>query len=75
VKKGPVGLFDVYADESVIYSNRREGGRLPKSDEITRRIRAYQSRPAQPSKWEAAGKGHAKAGKPKGMSGGQYGCG
>jgi predicted Rdx family selenoprotein len=44
VKKGPVGMFDVYVDEWVVYSNRREGGRLPKNDEVVRRIRDYQER-------------------------------
>jgi hypothetical protein len=39
VKKGPVGIFDVYVDEWVVYSNRREGGRLPKNEEVIRRIR------------------------------------
>ena len=38
-------MFDVYVDESVIYSNRREGGRLPKNDEIIQRIRDYQASP------------------------------
>jgi predicted Rdx family selenoprotein len=50
VKKGPVGIFDVYVDESVIYSNRKEGGRLPKNDEIVQRIRDYQARLDVPRK-------------------------
>ena len=41
LKKGPIGTFDVYADEWVIYSNRREGGRLPKNEEVVQRIRDY----------------------------------
>jgi predicted Rdx family selenoprotein len=44
VKKGPVGMFDVYVDEWVVYSNRREGGRLPKNEEVVQRIRDYQGR-------------------------------
>jgi hypothetical protein len=50
VKKGPVGIFDVYVDEWVVYSNRREGGRLPKNDEVIQRIRDYQGRLALPTK-------------------------
>jgi len=59
VKKGPIGLFDVYADESVIYSNRREGGRLPKSEEVLQRIRDFLSLPAQPKKGRTTGKSPA----------------
>jgi len=70
VRKGPIGLFDVYADESVIYSNRREGGRLPKNQEVLQRIRDFLSLPAQPKKGEAARKGQAKA-----APGSQCGCG
>jgi predicted Rdx family selenoprotein len=44
VKKGPVGIFDVYVDEWVVYSNRREGGRLPESEEVIQRIGDYQGR-------------------------------
>ena len=44
MKKGPVGMFDVYVDEWVVYSNRREGGRLPKNEEVVQRIRDYQGR-------------------------------
>ena len=44
MKKGPVGMFDVYVDEWVVYSNRREGGRLPENEEVVRRIRDYQGR-------------------------------
>ena len=50
MKKGPVGIFDVYVDEWVVYSNRREGGRLPQNDEVIRRIRDYQGRLALPTK-------------------------
>ena len=50
MKKGPVGIFDVYVDEWVVYSNRREGGRLPKNEEVIRRIRDYQGRLAVPRK-------------------------
>jgi len=50
VKKGPVGIFDVYVDEWVVYSNRREGGRLPKNEEVVQRIRDYQGRLAVPRK-------------------------
>ena len=49
LKKGPVGLFDVYVDDGVIYSNRREGGRLPRNEEIIEKIRKYQARPGQPA--------------------------
>jgi predicted Rdx family selenoprotein len=68
-------LFDVYVDESVIYSNRREGGRLPKNEDVLQRMRDFLSDPAQPEKGKAARKGQAKAGKPEGTSGGQCGCG
>jgi len=44
VKKGPLGIFDVYVEEGIIYSNRRAGGRLPGSDEIIQRLREYQER-------------------------------
>jgi len=47
LKKGPVGLFDVYVDDGVIYSNRREGGRLPQNEEIIEKIRKYQARLGQ----------------------------
>ena len=49
LKKGPVGLFDVYVDDGVVYSNRREGGRLPRNEEIIEKIRKYQARPDRPS--------------------------
>jgi predicted Rdx family selenoprotein len=49
LKKGPIGVFDVYADEWVIYSNRKEGGRLPKNAEVIQRIRDIQGR-ASPGK-------------------------
>jgi hypothetical protein len=49
LKKGPVGLFDVYVDNGVIYSNRREGGRLPGNEEIIEKIRKYQARPGRPA--------------------------
>jgi predicted Rdx family selenoprotein len=65
-----MGLFDVYADEFVIYSNRREGGRLPKSEEILQRIRDFLSLPAQPKKAKAARKGPTAA-----APGSQCGCG
>jgi|GEM_PF-1804719 len=39
VKKGPRGLFDVYADGGIIYSNRTEGGRLPRNEEIIEKLR------------------------------------
>ncbi len=54
-------MFDVYLDESVIYSNRREGGRLPKNEEVLERIRDFLSLPAQPKKGSAARKGPATA--------------
>ncbi len=70
MKEGPVGIFDVYVDESVIYSNRKEGGRLPKNDEIVQRIRDYQARPAPQTK------GRRNLGKEAPVqSGGQCGCG
>ena len=37
-------MFDVYVDEWVVYSNRREGGRLPESKEVIQRIRDYRGR-------------------------------
>lgn len=43
-------MFDVYVDEWVVYSNRREGGRLPQNNEVIQRIRDYQGRPALPTK-------------------------
>jgi predicted Rdx family selenoprotein len=49
LKRGPIGVFDVYADEWVIYSNRKEGGRLPKNAEVIQRIRDIQGR-ASPGK-------------------------
>jgi hypothetical protein len=49
LKKGPVGLFDVYVDDGVVYSNRREGGRLPRNEEIIEKLRKYQARPARPT--------------------------
>jgi hypothetical protein len=45
LKKGPRGLFDVYVDEGIIYSNRSEGGRLPGNDEIIEKLRKYQRSP------------------------------
>lgn len=61
MRKGPIGLFDVYLDESVIYSNRREGGRLPKNEEVLARIRDFLSQPAQPKKRRITGKDPAAA--------------
>jgi hypothetical protein len=46
VKKGPLGLFDVYVEEGVLYSNRREGGRLPTNEEIIERLRKHEERRA-----------------------------
>ena len=54
-------MFDVYVDEWVVYSNRREGGRLPKNEEVVQRIRDFLTLPAQPKKGRAAGKGPAVA--------------
>lgn len=77
MKKGPIGIFDVYADEWVIYSNRWEGGRLPQKDEIVAKIREYQSRPflakkgARPKSEAATAEGCA----PEATSGSQCGCG
>ena len=65
-----MGLFDVYADEFVIYSNRREGGRLPKNQEVLQRIRDFLSLPIQTKKGETPRKGQSK-----GASGGECGCG
>ena len=58
LKKGPVGLFDVYVDEGIIYSNRREGGRRPANEEVVQRIREYLGR----SQGSAATGAEAKAG-------------
>lgn len=44
-----MGLFDVYVPEGIIYSNRNEGGRLPKNEEIIEKIREYLERPDGPS--------------------------
>jgi predicted Rdx family selenoprotein len=64
----------VYVDEAIIYSNRREGGRLPEDDDIVRRIRDYLSRSARPP-GEAGGKGRGKAGEAQAASADQCGCG
>ena len=45
LKKGPMGLFDVHVDEGIIYSNRSEGGRLPKNEEVIEKLRKYQRGP------------------------------
>jgi predicted Rdx family selenoprotein len=50
LKKGPRGLFDVYADEGIIYSNRTEGGRLPRNEEVIEKLRKYQERARQPAR-------------------------
>lgn len=44
LKKGPRGLFDVYVDEGIIYSNRTEGGRLPRHEEVIEKLRTHQER-------------------------------
>jgi predicted Rdx family selenoprotein len=77
VKKGPVGIFDVYVDESVIYSNRKEGGRLPKNDEVIQRIRDYQGRSALPTKGDQSTdkKAQREVKKPQATTGSQCGCG
>lgn len=69
MRKGPIGLFDVYLDESVVYSNRREGGRLPESDEVIQRIRDFLSHPAEPAR-KPGGESQAGA-----APGSQCGCG
>ena len=77
MKKGPVGIFDVYVDEWVVYSNRREGGRLPKNEEVIRRIRDYQTEPTLPTQGEQSTnkKAPREVKKPQATSGGQCGCG
>ena len=77
LKKGPVGIFDVYIDEWVVYSNRRECGRLPKNDEIISKIKDYQTRPTLPTKGVPSNTKNATAegGKPEATSGSQCGCG
>jgi predicted Rdx family selenoprotein len=50
----------VYLDEAVIYSNRREGGRLPKSEVVLQRIHDLLSLPVQPKK-RGTGKSPAAA--------------
>jgi hypothetical protein len=40
-----MGLFDVCVPEGIIYSNRNEGGRLPKNEEIIEKIWEYLERP------------------------------
>ncbi len=74
MRKGPIGLFDVYVDEAIIYSNRREGGRLPDKDEIVRRIRDYVSRAAAPP-GKAGKKGKSQTDQAQAASGGSCGCG
>ena len=77
MKKGPIGMFDVYVDESVIYSNRWEGGRLPQKDEIIAKIRDYQTRSFLPKKGAQSRTKNATAegGTPQATSGSQCGCG
>ncbi len=74
VKKGPVGLFDVYVDEAVVYTNRLEGGRLPQDNEVVRRIRKHLAGSAQPPGGTGK-KGSGKAGESQAPSGGSCGCG
>jgi predicted Rdx family selenoprotein len=70
-------MFDIYVDESVIYSNRREGGRLPKTDEIIQRIRDYQAKPARPARGAQSGtkKAPAGGGESRAAAGGDCACG
>ena len=70
-------MFDIYVDESVIYSNRREGGRLPKTDEIIQRIRDYQAKPAPPARRAQSGtkKAPAGGGESQAAAGGDCACG
>jgi hypothetical protein len=42
LKKGPRGLFEVYVPDGVMYSNRSEGGRLPRNEEIIEKLRTHQ---------------------------------
>ena len=74
LRKGPVGLFDVYVDEAIIFTNRRQSGRLPPDDEIVRRVREHLARSARPP----GGGGQKDAGKAdetRAASGGSCGCG
>ena len=76
VKRGPIGLFDVYVDEWVVYSNRREGGRLPRNDDIIARIKDYQTRPSLPAKGVQSKSGNKGAGADQPQSNDtQCGCG
>jgi predicted Rdx family selenoprotein len=49
LNKGSIGMFDVYVNDRVIYSNRREGGRLPRNEEVLEKIHKYLKRPVRPS--------------------------
>ena len=69
LKKGPMGLFDVYVDEGIIYSNRIEGGRLPKNEEVIEKLRKYQER----REGSAARDREAKLGAPRGTAA-ESGC-
>ena len=44
LKEGPRGLFEVHVADGVLYSNRSEGGRLPRNEEIIEKLRRYQER-------------------------------
>ncbi len=44
LKNGPRGLFEVYVPDGVLYSNRSEGGRLPRNEEIIEKLRRHQER-------------------------------
>jgi len=65
LKKGPRGLFEVSVPDGVIYSNRSEGGRLPRDEEIIEKLRKYQE----------SRQGGAATGAGAGSSGAVTGCG
>lgn len=65
MKKGARGLFEVYVDAGILYSNRIEGGRLPKNEEVIERLRKYQE----------SRQGGAATGAGAGSSGAATGCG
>jgi len=67
LKEGPRGLFEVDVADGVLYSNRSEGGRLPRNEDIIEKLRRYQER-RQGSK---AGSAEAKPG----GAGPESGCG
>lgn len=71
IRKGPIGLFDVYVDGWTVYSNRAQGGRLPQAAEIIAGIRDYQRRLTLPGEGTSLDK---KASDGEANSGTQCSC-